>query len=194
MANSELEPELRSYHDEVRNITHSAEELVRNLTEAQLLWKPESDVWSIAQGLDHLVATGRTELPSVRHAITDGRARKLLGRGPFHYGPLEWLLIKAMGAPARVKFSSPEMYLPGDDKAPADVIREFVLVQQELLDCIREANGLHLARTKVPILDYKYIRLSLGQEFKLFVVHEQRHLWQAQKIKNHPGFPRIVDR
>ncbi len=60
----------------------------------------------------------------------------------------------------------------------------FFLVQQELSDCIRQANGLHLVRTKVPVLDFKYIRLTLGQEFKLIVAHEQRHILQAQRIKH----------
>ena len=184
--NSDLEPELRSYCDEVRNINHAAEELVRNLSEAELLWKPGPGRWSIAQCLDHLVSAGRTELPSIRRAITEGRSRKLFGHGPYHYRSLTLgsVLIKVMSAGARLKFKAPKPYLPSDSKTPADVIRDFFLVQQELSDYIRQANGLHLVRTKVPVLDFKYIRLTLGQEFKLIVAHEQRHILQAQRIKH----------
>jgi hypothetical protein len=184
VANSDLEPELRSCHDEIKNINRAAEDLVRNLTEAQLLWKPEPHVWSIAQCLDHMVATARAELPAIRRTIAEGRSRQGFGHGLYHDGLLGWLLIKVMGERVRVKFKSPGVYLPSDDKAPADVIREFFLVQEEWLECVREANGLDLARTKVPIFYCKYTRLSLRQEFKLFVVHEQRHILQAQRIKN----------
>jgi hypothetical protein len=75
------------------------------------------------------------------------------------------------------------LYLPAAAKEPAVVIREFFQSQDDILDCFRMANGLHLARIKVPVYDYKYIRLSLGQGFKLFVIHEQRHILQAQRIK-----------
>src|SRR5262245_35022147 len=122
VANSDLEPELRSYHDEIKNINRAAEDLGLNLTDAQLLWKPEPHQWSIAQCLDHLVATARAELPAVRRTIAEGRSRQVFGHGPYHYGLKGWLLIKAMGAQVRVKFKSPEVYLPSDDKAPADVM------------------------------------------------------------------------
>src|SRR5262245_36009279 len=39
--NSDLEPELRGYYDEVLSINQAAEGLLRGLSEAQLLWKPE---------------------------------------------------------------------------------------------------------------------------------------------------------
>ena len=185
-ANSDLEPELRTYYDEVRKIKQAAEELVRNLTEAQLLWKPEPRVWSIAQCLDHLASAGRTELPSVRRAIIKARSKRSFGHGPFHYRSLTLgsVLLKVMGAGARLKFKAPKPYLPGDNKTPADVIHDFFLVQEELSDCIRQANGLHLVRTKVPVLNFKYIRLTLGQDLLLIVAHEQRHILQAQRIKD----------
>jgi len=81
--NSDLEPELRSYCDEVRNINHAAEELVRNLSEAELLWKPGPGRWSIAQCLDHLVSAGRTEFKLIvaheqRHILQAQRIKHRL--------------------------------------------------------------------------------------------------------------------
>ena len=185
-ASVDLDPELRSYYDEVLKINHAAKDLIRGLSEAQLLWRPEPRVWSIAQCLSHLVASGRTELPSVHRAIAEARARKTAGHGPYSFGLPGWLLIKVMGPQVRLKFKAPKAYLPDVNKAPGDIICEFFLFQQELLDCIRDADGLDLARTKVQVHDYKYIRLSLGQEFELFIVHEQRHILQAQRVKNEP--------
>jgi hypothetical protein len=132
------------------------------------------------------------ELPLVRRAIVDGHTKMLFSRGPFRYGPLGWLLIKAMGEKARIRFKAPKAYLPADYAPPADIIRDFFQLQQELLYCIRDANGLDLARTKATVLNYKHIRMSLGQDFKLFIVHAQRHLLQAQRIKTalQPVVPR----
>lgn len=182
--NSDLVPELRGYYDEVLSINQAAEDLLRGLSQAQLLWKPEPRSWSIAQCLDHLNAVSRVELPSVRRAIVEGRTRKLFGHGPYRYGPIGRLLIKVVDENARIRFKAPKAYLPAEATPPADVIRDFFQLQQELLDCIRDANGLDLARTKASILNYKHIRLSLGHDFKMFIVHAQRHLLQAQRIKN----------
>jgi hypothetical protein len=181
--NRDLDPELSFYSEQVQDIKRSAEELIRNLTAAQLLWKPKPEKWSISQCLDHLVATARTELPLINRGIAEGHARGLFGHSPFRYSRIAGVLVNLMGAPPKFKFNAPRLYLPADAKDPAVVIPEFFQAQNAILDCFRMANGLHLARTNVSILDYKYIRLSLGQAFKLFVIHEQRHILQAQRIK-----------
>jgi len=181
--NRNLDPELCIYCDKVEAIKRATEELIRDMTVAQLLWKPNPQVWSVAQCLDHLVATARTDLPLIHRAIADGRSRGLLGHSPFRYSRIVGLLVNLMGAPPRLKFKAPKLYRPADAKEPDIVVREFFQVQDEILDCIRKADGLDLVRIKVSVLDYKYIRLSLGQEFELLVIHEQRHLLQAQRIK-----------
>jgi hypothetical protein len=181
--NSDLDPELSLYSEQVQEIKRSAEELIRDLTAAHLLWKPKPEKWSISQCLDHLVATARTELPLIHRAIAHGQARGLFGHSPFRYSRIVGLLVNLMGPSPKLKFNAPRLYLPADTKDPDVVIREFFQAQSAILDCFRMANGLHLARTKMSIYDYKYIRLSLGQGFKLFVVHEQRHILQAQRIK-----------
>jgi hypothetical protein len=182
-ANPELETELHIFREQVEAIKPSAEALIRNLTRTQLLWKPKPEAWSISQCLDHLVATARSELPMVHRAIAAGRSRALTGHGPYRYSRIAGALINLMGPTPRLKFKSPRHYLPADTKDAALVTREFFEVQDEILDCISKANGLHLARTKVSIFGYKYFRLSLGQEFKLFIIHEQRHMLQAHRIK-----------
>ncbi len=181
--NPELEPELHTFREQIEAIQHNAEALIGNLTTSQLLWKPKPEVWSISQCLDHLVATARSELPLVHRAIAEGQSRGLTGHGPYRYNPIASWLVHLMGAPPRLRFKSPRHYLPADTKDAALVTREFFEVQDEILDCITKANGLNLARTKVSIFGYRYLRLSLGQEFKLFIIHEQRHMLQMQRIK-----------
>jgi len=183
------EPELLNCYDNLNKVNEAVEDLVRDLTDTQLQWKPEPEVWSISQCLEHLLVTARADLPHIRRGIDDGRARKVFGQGPFRYGLLSRLLILAMGAPARVKVKAPRVYRPVGNKGSDELLREFFLAQQEMLDCIRAADGLHLAKVKTCLPGQKYIRLSLGQEFRLVIVHEQRHVWQAQQIKIHPRFP-----
>jgi hypothetical protein len=184
MARPDLEPELRDCYEQTLAINRTVADLVRDLTEDQLLWKPSPSVWSISQCLDHLVETNRIEVPNLRRAIAGARSRGLFGHGPYRYGLLSSLVIKVMGPASRLKFKAPKSYRPADNKIPADVLREFFSLQQELVECIHQANGLDLKRTKVAVIDYKYLRLSLGQDLKLWVVHQQRHLLQAQRLRD----------
>jgi hypothetical protein len=109
----------------------------------------------------------------------------MFGHGPFRYRLFGRLLIRVMGPSARFKFKTPAIYRPAGHTPPREVIREFFLAQQKILDCISDADGLHLALTKMSLPGHKYLRLSIGQEFRLLVVHEQRHVGQAQRIKDH---------
>jgi len=189
LSDQELDPELRHCSDEVKKITSAVENLVRDLTDSQLGWKPEAGVWSIAQCLEHLAKTARNDLPGLRSAISEGRSSQLLGRSPFRYGLFGRLLTKVMGEHVSIKFKSPAVYRPAQHTHPRQAVDEFFLRQQELLNCIQDANGLHLARVRMSIPGHEYLKLSIGQEFILLMVHEQRHLAQAERIRRNPRFP-----
>jgi hypothetical protein len=182
------EAELRHRCEEIRKINEAVEELVRNLTDTQLSWKPNPGSWSIAECLEHLAATARADLPYLRRAIAEGRSRRMSGRGPFRYGLFGRLLIACMDASVLFKFKAPAVYRPSANRAPRESIDEFFSRQQEILECLRESDGLDLARTKMSLPSHEFLRLSIGQEFRLLVVHEQRHVEQAKRaLRAMPG-------
>ena len=51
------------------------------------------------------------------------------------------------------------------------------------------ADGLDLGRLRVGIPATGLVRLSLAQGFYLGVVHDTRHLAQAEAVREEPGFP-----
>jgi hypothetical protein len=183
-AADDLDPEIRGYLDEFESVNKDVEALVRDLTDEQLLWKPQTDKWSIAQCLDHLTVTARADLPHIRDTIQKGRATGLFGRGPFRYGFLGRWLTRMMDAdpPVRMRFRAPRVYKPADNPS-AGSVQDFFLTQQEVMNCIREANGLDLVRAKVSVPDRKFIKLSMGQEFALLAAHNRRHVRQAEEVK-----------
>lgn len=54
---------------------------------------------------------------------------------------------------------------------------------------MEQAEGLDLARVKVPALEAGRLRFNLQLTFAWIVAHERRHLWQARQVRNHPAFP-----
>jgi hypothetical protein len=56
-------------------------------------------------------------------------------------------------------------------------------MQDQILDCLEQANGIDLSRVKVSNPVTNLFKLSVGQEFAFTAAHERRHVWQAQQIR-----------
>jgi hypothetical protein len=185
-----LIPELQEYERQFEAISQDAEDLVEGLSDAQFNWRPQPGRWSIAECLEHLNVTARHYLPMLNATLEQARARQLCSQGPFRYGFLGAWFVRTMEPPPKRRFKAPQRFLPPTDQSLKQVIEAFRDLQGQFLACVREANGLHLARAKVRLPATNLIKLSLGQALALMAAHERRHLWQARQVRNDPNFPR----
>ncbi|HJU53546.1 MAG TPA: DinB family protein [Pyrinomonadaceae bacterium] len=184
-----LVSDLEDFRRLLEAVGEDARDLTAELTDAQFNWRPAPGQWSIAECLDHLTQTGRVAVGHIRSTLADAHQRKLYSRGPFRYGMLGQMIVRSMGPQPRMKFKAPAVFKPLPDRPREEVERDFFALQDELLGCIRESNGINLKRAKVTSPVTKLLRLSLGQEFALLIAHEQRHLWQARQVRANPAFP-----
>jgi hypothetical protein len=178
-----LEPELRSYLEQLRAIEDDARRLIDGLTDAQLAWRENTGTWSMADCLNHLLVTGGHSLASIRRALADARARGKLSRGPFRHGLLGNWFVRLMDAPPPMKFKAPKAYRPAPDLSASEIVNGFFALQHELARVLVEADGIDLSRMKVENPVTRWFRLSLGQEFALTMAHERRHVWQASRVR-----------
>lgn len=187
--------ELRESLGELRAAGAEAEELTSGLTPEQLSWRPESDAWSIAECLDHLVRTGEAYLEVLDEAIEEGRGRGLRASGVSgDYRPslvgrwLPGLLEPPPGlkipAPRRIRPRPPEP--GGDDGHP---IAAFLDLRQRLARRVGAADDLDIARIRVPSPFVPLLRFDLGSAFRVIAAHERRHLYQARRVREAEGFP-----
>ena len=175
--------ELEDYRRQFEAIKREAGELLAKLTEGQFNWRPGPGQWSIADCLSHLNVTGRLYLPVIEEGIRRGRARQLLGRGPFRHGFLGNWFVRTVEPPVKLKVKAPRRFAPAPDQMLAEVAPEFMALQEEWLRCVGEADGVDLGRVKVQSPATKLLRLTLGQSLALMAAHERRHLWQARRVK-----------
>ncbi len=173
-----------------KSIEADAGEILANLTDIELAWQPGAAAWSIGECLDHLVVTGRQSLHHAAEAIEAGRNQQLWGREPFRYGILEKGFVRLMEPPVRIKVRAPRAYRPAARVPGKIAVAEFLQLQRDLRQSLDTAEGLDLAKIKVNNPVSRWMRLSLGQEYAFTAAHERRHLWQIQRIKSHPSFPR----
>jgi hypothetical protein len=184
-----MNDELENYRRQFETINRDAHRLLDGLVDAQLVWRPRVESWSIADCLNHLVVTGRVSLTHIHSAVVEARSRNQFSSGFPWRSVLGSLLIRLMDAPPKLKFKAPQFYAPVLNLTAPEIVNNFFLLQDEMVLELYEAEGLNLARVKVGNPFSKWLKLSLGQEFAFTAAHERRHLWQAWRVRENATFP-----
>lgn len=184
-----LTPEVEAFRARFAQIADDADALVAPLSDAQFAWQPSADGWSIAQCLEHLNVTARAYLPAIDEGIADGMRRGLYGPGPYVFGWTGRLLVALMEPPVRVRVRTRKALLPAPGRRRQEVMAAFRAYQVQYVDRLRQANGLDLGRARVASPISSWIRIPLGSAFALMIAHERRHLAQAERVRQAPGFP-----
>lgn len=184
-----LVPDLQDDRRQLEAINEDARDLIADLSETQFNWTPAPGQWSIGECLDHLNVTNRELIKPLHEAIKDAHARGRTFQGPFRHGWLVNKFVRSMEPPVKRKFKAPAIFRPRPQMSLIEVSREFFAVQDEVLQLIEEANGIHLARVKIASPVSRFLKYSVGQAFDLIATHERRHLWQAREVKAQRSFP-----
>ena len=175
---------------EAGEISDDARQLVASLSEAQLNWKPAPDKWSIAQCLDHLAVTGEKWVPYLATAIARGHEKwPVNGAVPYRPTRLGGWLARQVAPEATRRVPAPKVFRPSEASAIHDALDRFLRQQEELLRFVREAEGLDYNKTRLRSPVTPLMRYSLADAFVITAVHCRRHLGQARRVRETPGFP-----
>ena len=157
----------------------------------QLRWRPDARHWSIAQCLDHLNLTLDLYLPKIDDAIS--RAM-LQDRAPTPCSWCERAEFDALGSfepPVAVAVSAPTLTIPGLAVDPVWLVDQFHQTRDRYTDAVRRSFGLDLRYNRIVEPVYRLI-VSLGGTLALIAAHDRRHIWQAERVRQAPRFPRAV--
>ncbi|HLK19716.1 MAG TPA: DinB family protein [Bryobacteraceae bacterium] len=188
MSHPALIEELRDYYEQIENIQEDAQELTAPLNDAQFNWRPSPKQWSISECLAHLNVTAALDVPVIAAEIERGRGAGMTAAGPFRYGFFSKWFVGFMDAPPKFRVGAPKVYRPVPGLLKHQVVPEFLALHGRMLELIASANGLDLARIKVPS-PAGPVKFPLGQRIALIAAHDRRHLWQAWAVRKHRGFP-----
>lgn len=185
-----MSPDLQEFLRQIEAITADGHAVCAGLTESQFNWRPGAGRWSIAECLVHLNISVTRTLPAFDRAIEQGRAKGLVGQGPFRYGWFANMVARSMEPPPRWRMKTARMLEvpPEGTHALTRVLPEFVALRDQLAERLRRADGLDLRRAKIVSPVNRLLRLPLGAYFAFMIAHDRRHLWQARQVRNAPGF------
>jgi hypothetical protein len=159
------------------------------LTATQLNWKPDDTRWSVAQCLDHLINANR-ELYRPLDDIIDGRARtRVLEHAPALATFWGRLMVRQLRPEAELKLPAPRRAVPSASAIDPDIIGRFVAQQADTIRRIKlldERDRANVILTSPFLWAVVYRAIDAC---RIIVAHERRHLAQAQRVMDSPGFP-----
>ena len=178
------------YVAEIQRQTEEAAQLVRSLDLKALNWQPSGgESWSIGQCLEHLVLTDRLGLAAMQQAVASNRDQLAPRRAPMQ--PAGWLsrwFIGFIGPEGNRKVSAPSKIQP-PSQVSAEVSGQFAEIQKAIADFVLEFREADLGaiRYKNPLAP---INWTIDSGLLIFMVHNQRHLQQAERVKESAGLSR----
>lgn len=160
-----------------------AQQLVSGLMPDQLTRRPDPAKWSIAECFAHLNLTAAAVQPKIAAAIGQGKQASITGTGPFSPGIIGRVLIWVAEPPPKFKMRAPKNISPVAHGDPAQVVAEFMKLQDGWEKLIRDCDGLDQKRIKVSSLFPGMPRLRLAAPIPWLLAHQRRHLAQAEEVK-----------
>ncbi|MFS4467562.1 DinB family protein [Maribacter sp. 2210JD10-5] len=143
----------------------------------ELNWRKNRDSWSALQCIEHLNLYGIFYLPEIEKSILKS---KHSAETNFKSGFLGNRFAESMLPGEQMKkiktFKSKN---PSEEKLTKDILQEFIIQQQKLLQLLESAKRVNLNKARVPVSIAKWLKLKLGDIFRVVIYHNERHLVQA---------------
>lgn len=162
-----------------RQNSDAAEKLNQQIIE-QLKWKSSKDEWSALECIEHLNLYGEFYLDEIEQSINQS---KFPPEENFKSGLFGNYFAKSMLPKENLtKMNTFKDKNPIDNPLKKSTLDHFVKQQQQILSLLDQSKDVSLNKTKVPISISKWIKLRLGDIFRVVIYHNKRHLVQAEKM------------
>ncbi len=173
---------LDSLQADVRQVLLQANQLKR-LPLHLLQQQTSPEKWSVAQVLEHLNFYASHYITAMEKGI---HLTQLSPVADFHPGWLGNYFTKLMrpAADGRIskKMKAPANALPSRQPDAQLLLEAFIQHQHHLLNLLQIAKTVNLEKVRIPTSLSKFISLKLGDSFRFFIAHEQRHFVQVDAI------------
>lgn len=178
----------------VATLEHSDSEfrrLVEPLSPAQLNWQPEGGkAWSIGQCIDHLAKSNRLMVRAMSAAIETARASGVPeAAGLVRLNWIERFFVGSLEPPPKRRLKNPAKATPASTLIKDELWGEFVATEQAVRDLALSSRTINVNSIRLASPFLRFFKYSIGAAFAIIAAHNRRHLWQAQRVREAPGFP-----
>ena len=166
--------------DRTKEVINEAE-CFNQLPIDQLNWKPSAEKWSVLECLEHLNRYGDFYIPEIQKRID--KAPRISEDLIFKSGLLGNYFSNTMLPKKQLnKMNTFKSMNPVGSKLDIATLQKFIRQQKQILDLLKQARQVDLVKTKTAISISNWIKLRLGDTFRVVIYHNQRHIVQSNKV------------
>ena len=155
---------------------------LKELTFEQLNYKKSATEWSVLECIEHLNLYGDFYLPEIERQILaqENKSQSTVFKSGL-MGNYFANLIKVKDGKVK-KMKSPKDKNPSNSLLTMTTLDRFLKQQERLKLLLIQAKNIDLTKTKTAISLTPLIRLRLGDTFRFFIYHIERHVLQAERV------------
>ena len=168
---------LDSLQNDVRQLILEANYL-KSIDPGILLQEPAPGKWSVIQVLEHLNSYGRFYLLAMERSMNKSTKTAEYFKPGWFGNYFTKLMKPGKNGQISNKMKSPKDHRPSKYPDAFPVLNTFLEQQQYLLDLLESAKSKNIGAIRTPISISRFIKLKLGDTFRFFIAHEQRHFVQ----------------
>jgi hypothetical protein len=157
----------------------------------QLNWKPDLDKWSVGQCFDHLIVSNAEYFPIFDRVLQGQKTTNTIWES-LPILPRMWgqMLIKSVSPDGARKQKAPKIFTPTTSAVDSGIITRFVDQQDRIVNYLNTITAVDAAKIIITSPVARVITYSLLDACRVIVAHEQRHILQATRVTQLPGFPK----
>ena len=181
---------LADVREDLDAIARDTETTFGGLNTQQLNWRPDEQRWSVAQCFEHLLTSNDLMVRGAQAALDATAPGSVWRRLPGWPGFAGRALIRSQSPQATRKYIAPPSSRPALSAIDGDVVRRFL---QQLKNAAERAGALDegiAARTIMTSPFLRVVTYSVLDGWRLLVAHARRHVEQARRVTQAPGFPK----
>ena len=176
--------------EKIHHFIDDAREHFAALSPSQLGWKPAKSQWSVRECLDHIMTTNSQYYPQFDKIIGGYYEPSVWGKLPAAWHRF-WgqKLVAYLGPEVTQKSKSPGVFKPSAGRLNPTIVRDFeasLKVLSSKIESLDEADQ-HTVILSSPVS--KLVTYSLSDALQIIVGHTERHMLQAKRVMESPGFP-----
>jgi hypothetical protein len=178
-------PEIDALDAELEATGRDAASLVDGLTEDLGRWRQATDVWSVAECIDHLAVADSVYLRSMAEPVRRAREQQQMRRKAALPGLFGGWFVRSLEPPVKKfsKLKAPRLIRPNVAPLLAEAYRDFVAAHDDVRAFLRANADLDLATITFPNPFIPGVRFSLATGLHVVASHERRHLWQGWRAR-----------
>ena len=165
----------------IDEITNAFTQSFGTLTIEQLNWKPNPNVWSIGQNLDHLIIINGTYFPVIDAVRAGNYKLPFIAKLGFMVTFLGRTILQSVQPDRRRRMKTFPIWEPTKSDVGPDIWDRFENQQEKLKTLIRSSSDLLDNGIVISSPANKNIVYKLETAFDIIVAHERRHFEQSKE-------------